>query len=864
MKLQGMSIVFALVIVPIILVLSYYISLQVDTINLQTSYDTKLLDSTYDAMSAFELNTANEDLSTVSDSLRTIIEASYNVFINNLSTNLGMSNANKSYVEPYIPAVLYTLYDGYYICTPTKVPTILTDSNGNAVAVGDEGVSGTPGNYTYNESITGIFLDDSTVGLDYGQLLYLKKGSTDTYTADINDAELEIKNVLKSYMPYSARYTGDTGNPFDLTIVYTLDNYVTIEGTIGNVYYTKSGYLIPTDSVSIAIEGADSIGYSNNINDYNQNDIETIIENRQAKFTVTINDNTNDINKTSYELNSGGQTKSELNSKLNVLNNALENAQELWYSIGTSRNVTALNKLKSSYASYFGNLPTYGVIIDGAWESQIANIDTTAADVDMNTPTDILSKLITNIETEITNTQYELNLMSSVVYYAKAYIFSNWVNEYLCNSSTEGGCIVKEDNLVEIAGEQYTTIKGIESLEFDFNTGANVFTFDGTDPVSVTEIPTDCVFYQHKMNVIQMSIQYNLNLAMTTYNNNKIYSFEYEMPVIQADEWEQILTHISITTFMQGLKCGLKTYNNYKIVSSTNNDILILPEDIYYVPKEDFNDESSEYHKINCTKLIEIDSAGSNIDYMAFSSKEVKYDKIYSSTRDNMNYEYDHKNYACYDCINDGNYFNYDSDGDGNYDAQINIFDITNLNSDVYNSYCNLRKAYYIAVGKERNDTYKMNAFTNSQGYEIIKTGTNTSGNFENASLPVSRIKAIEISIGTIYSENASISTAIYRFGYNDSSNTQDDISGDTYSVATNNSSNNSTQTITINVIPGKLSGNNEFSIDAFKSKISCENAEDIIKTTYTTDDAGNTNAISINAVGQFKSAIKYVRIIYK
>ena len=57
MKLQGMSIVFALVIVPLILVLSYYIGLQVDTIELQTEYDSKLLDSTYDAMAAFELNT---------------------------------------------------------------------------------------------------------------------------------------------------------------------------------------------------------------------------------------------------------------------------------------------------------------------------------------------------------------------------------------------------------------------------------------------------------------------------------------------------------------------------------------------------------------------------------------------------------------------------------------------------------------------------------------------------------------------------------------------------------------------------------------------------------------------------------------
>ena len=44
-------------------ILSYYINLQIDTIDLKTSYDTKLLDATHDTMRAFEINTANEDLS---------------------------------------------------------------------------------------------------------------------------------------------------------------------------------------------------------------------------------------------------------------------------------------------------------------------------------------------------------------------------------------------------------------------------------------------------------------------------------------------------------------------------------------------------------------------------------------------------------------------------------------------------------------------------------------------------------------------------------------------------------------------------------------------------------------------------------
>ncbi len=854
MKLQGMSIIFALVIVPIILVLSYYIQLQVDTINLQTAYDTKLLDSTHDAMAAFELNTANEDLSTVSDSLRTIIEASYNVFINNLSTNLGMSNANKSRVEPFIPSVLYTLYDGYYICAPTAVPTVLTDEDGNAIYVGDKGVSGSTDNYRYNPDGTDLL--GAEAKLDYGQLLYLKEGSTDVYTTNIDNAKLQTKNVLKTYMPYSARYKG---SDFDLTIVYTLDNYVTIEGSIvtngREVYYTKSGYLIPDGSVKINIKNPEN-DYSTNINDYNQNDIQTVIENRWAEFEVIVDGE--DGSKISF---GKGMNKKDLQSKVNVLNNVLEDAQELWYSARTNHD-TVFSVAQSTFTGeYLENLRNnYGVEpVDGTgnWSDTISKIGTN----DFGKVTIGLKNVILAVEEEMRNTQYELDKMSSVVYYAKAYIFSKWVNEYLCtNDIANGKVVIKEDDLVEVAGQKYSTIKGIETLEFDFKTGINVFDFNGTEPVSATEIPNDCPYYQHKLNVIRMSIQYNLNLAMSTYNNNESYLFEYEMPVIQASEWEQILSHISITSFMQGWKCGLKTYNNYKIVSSTNNDILTLPEEVYYVKKEEFNNETSEYHRINCDEIINNDSAGQ--EYIAFSSKEVKYDKIADKTRDFMFYEYDHKNYACYDCINDGNYFNYDSNGNGRMDTQINIF---RKNSGSYDTtYANLRRAYYIGVAKERNDTYKMNAILESQGYEVLRMD-NQNGTWlfdeTESTLNVDKIKAIEISIGTIFSQNDSIRNAIFSFGYGSA----DNLSNDTYSIATNNTSNNNTQSIRVNIIPGKPVGNGKFSISSFLDKAKCENANDIIQVVY--DASGNPTG-QRNAIEQLKNSsprtVKYVRVIYK
>ena len=108
MKLQGLSVIFCLIAVPIILVLTAYIQSQITTISMQLAYDTKLLDATHDAMVALEINTANEDLSTVSDSLRSIVSASTNTFINSLSTNMGMSSASKSALQPYVPAILVT------------------------------------------------------------------------------------------------------------------------------------------------------------------------------------------------------------------------------------------------------------------------------------------------------------------------------------------------------------------------------------------------------------------------------------------------------------------------------------------------------------------------------------------------------------------------------------------------------------------------------------------------------------------------------------------------------------------------------------------------------------------------------------
>ena len=115
MKLQHLAIIFVIIILPISLVMGEYIQAQIDAIYLQTSYNKKLQDATYDAIKAFQLNTVNNKYSSISDSKIRDIEASVSTFYSSLTTSMGASGYDKDEIKDYIPAIVYTMYDGYYI-----------------------------------------------------------------------------------------------------------------------------------------------------------------------------------------------------------------------------------------------------------------------------------------------------------------------------------------------------------------------------------------------------------------------------------------------------------------------------------------------------------------------------------------------------------------------------------------------------------------------------------------------------------------------------------------------------------------------------------------------------------------------------
>ena len=763
MKIQSLAVIMAIILLPIIIILSYYIHGEVDTIVLQTSYDTKLIDSTHDAMSSFEMNTANENLSSVADSLRSIIEASTNVFFNTLATNLGISNAGNAAVDSYIPALLYTLYDGYYIYSPTRIPTVLTYQEDDIVYVGDRGVTLKNkitytnesnqtveiGVYEFNEveyakekddnpsndenSITrnarqnALYTNLTTKGIsyEYGQMLYENEPdahgnitySTQLHTDEANlvpDTKYKEEHVLKSYMPYSARY--QKGTDFDVTINYTLDNYMTVEGNIKDVYYSKTGYLIAKDTVtSVALKepGTNNIVVGD-ILSYNEIAAEEMIL--------------------------SGQYDIELKIKPILENNTRASEMTITYArqdYGTDGSYT---KLKERLAKLYEDQD--GVQLDGT-----RNID-------------IIQEL-----------EYELANLSSIAYYVKAQIFSNWVYENLADLKA---CDISED-IANLNENVYTT-DGTSEIFHKFiitDDAGNITYKDETLVFDSTANPEleDSPFFTHKLDVIRNNIQYNLNLAISAYNQ-MLQTRNVQMPVIKESEWEHILTRVSIVSFMQGLNCGMKTYNNYAIASSTNNELTVMPNEIYYTYKEQYNSAeiTDEYHKIDCDDLLSND--GSDKQYISFKSKEIKYDKIYN--KESKKYLYDHRNMGCYRCAITSNYEKDVYDESGNivrgYSDDIKI----SLLSPVK------QKAYFVAVAKERQNLYKTNALTDSNGYEIYYNGegavnfpaestpTAVRINTGNSKRSLSDIREIEITLRDLQCTNESEATVNFRLVLND------------------------------------------------------------------------------------------------
>ena len=203
MKLQQLSVIFIIIILPIAIVLDTYVNNLIDVSNKQKNYNTILYNSTYDAVRAYQMNTLNNSFASVNTSRDRDINATVNSFFNSLASGFSSSGYTKNDLKDYIPAMLFTLYDGYYVYGPYENNATINNNKPEFYGEGD------------------------------------------------NNTKRNIEYGLKPYNYYSCEYSDDSS--YDIIVNYTLDNYISISGWYGNdkTPILAAGYYINPSKIEI-------------------------------------------------------------------------------------------------------------------------------------------------------------------------------------------------------------------------------------------------------------------------------------------------------------------------------------------------------------------------------------------------------------------------------------------------------------------------------------------------------------------------------------------------------------------------------------------------------------------------------------
>lgn len=578
MKLQNMSVIFIVIIIPIILVISYYIGLEIKTITAQNNYNTRLQTAVKDSIQALEINTVewNSETSKLADSRRRDVQAAINTFTTSLANSMGMSGASKERMQAYLPAIAYTMYDGYYIYSASLVNKQQIDSDGKPL------------------------FDDTT-----GQPV------TETATYEY---------VLKPYTPYSARYVN--GN-IDITVNYTLDNYIKIYGTIGSNSISKEGYLVnPSEITGITNGNITGIKYKGS-------DIGP--ENLTERVYV-------------------GGSVSSYPYIYDQNNNKLYWDGNKFFEVSKNHTKVFLPEQKAVGTSEFKQFNRFrkisvpqvnatGVTSITLW--QVLNPTTTIGGT--STPGKIYKyDSSTNSFTEVTG--YSIDLIkdySAINYCIESYVFTQWI------SKDENLGLITAGNMKVLDNDDVKDLSSITNYD-KYN---HVATTDKIFKISNSNNPdpenkeaySESIFAKHKKDVIINTVEANLAQATEQAQQNNV-DYEYRLPIISYNEWEQALENISIIAYMQGIPLGLKYYNSYAIATSTKNKEYVDPDEIYFSATGD-----DYYHIKACDQTI---PTGDYIGYRSIDYVQ----KIYKNSEGNRKAYYKHaadgtSELSCYYCL---------------------------------------------------------------------------------------------------------------------------------------------------------------------------------------------------------------------
>mgnify|MGYP001153789984 CR=1 FL=1 len=611
MKLQNMTVIFIIIMIPIILVVSYYIGLQINTITMQKDYTVKLQTAAKDSIQALEINTVewNSASSNLADSKRRDVLAAINTFTTSLANGMGIGGAGRGRIQTYIPAIVYTMYDGYYIYSASLMKDQDTDKDGLTQ------------------------FEKDTSGKDTGNIKYNTEGTS------------SYQYILKPYSPYSARYANEN---VDVTVNYTLDNYIRVYGKVGtgdeDKSVAKEGYLVVYDSD----EGVKNVtsGSISGIK-YRGAEIkpETLKENVYADGNVKEYPYIYDQYDNKLYWNGSNYFSVDKSNKKVYLQNALPEG-DAGFSI-TNRfrkiSIPMLNGSEWTVQKVFQILNPGGDFKFYYENESGAFVEFTAEDV------------LDNVKKD--------EDYSAINYCVESYVFTKWVTKNL-------GSITVGDMKSPTVG-QYNNVDNAKNKNiFAINPSNN------PDPENDGAYATS-VLAQHKKDIIINTIEKNLSQA-TEQAKKMNPNYEYRLPQLSYDEWEQALSNISIIAFMQGMPIGLKYYNNYAIATSTLNKEFVDPDELYFAGKDD-----QYYHQRQCEQATGSDYVGyRSIDYVAKS-----YEKSNNGTT-STTYYYPHANNTnseleCYYCL---------------------VNRSTYKNNEIWNGnlYRNWTDSYYNALARER------------------------------------------------------------------------------------------------------------------------------------------------------------------
>ena len=213
MSLDKLAVIFIIIILPIAIVLGVYTDAQTQTLKMQLEYD-KILDAaTSDAIKTYQINSFNDTTSHIGGERMREINAAANSFFTSLATSLDMQGYNKESLQDYVPALVFTMYDGYYMYS--KYINNLTDND----SLSQADIDANP--VEYQGKIPSTYQN--------GDMLY----------------------GVKPFVSYSCKYKNYPVSGDDFVISYTLDNYITIQGVVNGEYVNESGYVIDINQLTV-------------------------------------------------------------------------------------------------------------------------------------------------------------------------------------------------------------------------------------------------------------------------------------------------------------------------------------------------------------------------------------------------------------------------------------------------------------------------------------------------------------------------------------------------------------------------------------------------------------------------------------